>query len=84
MDYDFDIDEFVNRCIAVWNEPDPDVRHNLIAALWDDEAVEFTDSATRNRFTMTFALCLTIEDGRITRHHVYEDSLAVAESFPTN
>ncbi|TMR25355.1 nuclear transport factor 2 family protein [Actinomadura geliboluensis] len=45
MDYDLDIDEFGNRYIAVWNEPDPDVRHNLIAALWDDEAVEFTDSA---------------------------------------
>lgn len=45
MDYDFDIAEFVNRYIAVWKEPDPDVRHNLIAALWDDEAVEFTDSA---------------------------------------
>ncbi|MEV4673188.1 MULTISPECIES: nuclear transport factor 2 family protein [Actinomadura] len=42
---DFDIDEFGNHYIAVWNEPDPDVRHNLIAALWDDEAVEFTDSA---------------------------------------
>ena len=33
---------------------------------------------------MTFALRLTIEDGRITRHHMYEDSLAVAKSFPTN
>ncbi|QKW41033.1 nuclear transport factor 2 family protein [Actinomadura sp. NAK00032] len=39
---------------------------------------------TGNRFTMTFALRLTIEDGRITRHHMYEDSLAVAEAFPTN
>ncbi|MFG1853605.1 nuclear transport factor 2 family protein [Actinomadura geliboluensis] len=39
---------------------------------------------TGNRFTMTFALRLTIEDGHITRHHMYEDSLAVAESSPTN
>lgn len=30
---------------------------------------------------MTFALHLTVEDGLITRHHMYEDSLAVAEAF---
>lgn len=28
-----------------------------------------------------FALHLTVEEGSITRHHVYEDSLAVAQAF---
>ncbi|MBE1565052.1 nuclear transport factor 2-like protein [Nonomuraea africana] len=30
---------------------------------------------------MTFALHLTIEDGLISRHLMYEDSLAVMEAF---
>ncbi|MFD8390798.1 nuclear transport factor 2 family protein [Streptomyces sp. NPDC059680] len=30
-----------------------------------------------------FALHLTVEDGLVTRHHVYEDSLAVAQAFDT-
>jgi ketosteroid isomerase-like protein len=38
-------------------------------------------AATGKRFTMTFALRLTVEDGLITRHHMYEDSLAVQEAF---
>ncbi|MCF6471300.1 nuclear transport factor 2 family protein [Nonomuraea sp. MG754425] len=37
--------------------------------------------ATGRRFAMTFALRLTVEDGLITRHHMYEDSLAVVEAF---
>ncbi|MEU5880055.1 hypothetical protein [Spirillospora sp. NPDC047279] len=37
--------------------------------------------ATGKRFAMTFALRLTVEDGLLTRHHMYEDSLAVAEAF---
>lgn len=36
---------------------------------------------TGKRFTMAFALHLTIEDGLLTRHHMYEDSLSVAEAF---
>ncbi|WP_280381911.1 nuclear transport factor 2 family protein [Nocardia wallacei] len=36
-----------------------------------------TDRAYRSRF----ALHVTIENGLITRHHVYEDSLAVAQAF---
>ena len=31
-------------------------------------------------FTIPFALHLTVSDGRITRYHVYEDSLTVAEA----
>ncbi|WP_369023136.1 nuclear transport factor 2 family protein [Nocardia cyriacigeorgica] len=38
-------------------------------------------ASTGKRFVMTFALHLTVEDGLITRHHMYEDSLAVAEAF---
>lgn len=40
-----------------------------------------TVRATGKRFTTRFALHLTVVDGLITRHHVYEDSLAVAEAF---
>ncbi|RUL90763.1 nuclear transport factor 2 family protein [Verrucosispora sp. FIM060022] len=32
---------------------------------------------TGKRFTARFALHLTVVDGRIVRHHVYEDSLAI-------
>ncbi|TDB69562.1 MULTISPECIES: nuclear transport factor 2 family protein [unclassified Micromonospora] len=35
---------------------------------------------TGKRFRTRFALHLTVEDGLITRHHVYEDSLAVVEA----
>lgn len=35
-------------------------------------------AATGKTFRSPFALRLTVEDGLITRHHVYEDSLAVA------
>ncbi|GAB3966156.1 nuclear transport factor 2 family protein [Plantactinospora veratri] len=37
-----------------------------------------TVRATGKRFNTRFALHLTVEDGLIVRHHVYEDSLAVA------
>lgn len=33
--------------------------------------------ATGRRFTMTFALHLTVRDGLLVRHHMYEDSLSV-------
>ncbi len=36
---------------------------------------------TGKRFAMAFALQLTVENGRVSRHHMYEDSLAVAEAF---
>ncbi|MBF8194140.1 nuclear transport factor 2 family protein [Nonomuraea sp. K274] len=38
-------------------------------------------TSSGRRFSMTFALHLTVQDGLITRHHMYEDSLAVAEAF---
>ncbi|WKX71841.1 nuclear transport factor 2 family protein [Streptomyces sp. XD-27] len=37
-----------------------------------------TVRATGKTFRSPFALRLTVEDGLIVRHHVYEDSLAVA------
>ncbi|MFD2469275.1 nuclear transport factor 2 family protein [Amycolatopsis silviterrae] len=36
---------------------------------------------TGQRFAMTFALRLTVHEGLISRHHMYEDSLAVAAAF---
>jgi ketosteroid isomerase-like protein len=40
-----------------------------------------TAAATGRPYRARFALHLTVEDGRIVRHHVYEDSLAVAHAF---
>ena len=37
--------------------------------------------ATGRRFTMAFALHLTVADGLLVRHHMYEDSLAVLEAY---
>lgn len=42
-----------------------------------------TARPTGRAYRSRFALHLTIEDGLITRHHVYEDSLAVAQAFDT-
>lgn len=39
-----------------------------------------TVRATGRRFEGPFALRLTVEDGRITRHHLYENSLSIAEA----
>lgn len=40
-----------------------------------------TAKPTGRRYVAAFALHLTVEGGLITRHHVYEDSLAVARAF---
>ncbi|WP_025353055.1 nuclear transport factor 2 family protein [Nocardia nova] len=40
-----------------------------------------TARPTGNAYRARFALHLTVTDGLITRHHVYEDSLAVAQAF---
>ena len=42
-----------------------------------------TARATGRAYRARFALHLTLEDGLVTRHHVYEDSLAVAQAFST-
>ncbi|MDT0403234.1 nuclear transport factor 2 family protein [Streptomyces edwardsiae] len=40
-----------------------------------------TARSTGRAYRARFALHLTVEDGLVTRHHVYEDSLAVARAF---
>ncbi|BDM69595.1 ketosteroid isomerase [Streptomyces nigrescens] len=40
-----------------------------------------TARSTGRAYRARFALHLTIENGLVTRHHVYEDSLAVAQAF---
>ncbi|MFI9505073.1 nuclear transport factor 2 family protein [Nocardia sp. NPDC052566] len=40
-----------------------------------------TARSTGRAYRSRFALHLTVENGLITRHHVYEDSLAVAQAF---
>ncbi|MEV0088297.1 nuclear transport factor 2 family protein [Saccharopolyspora sp. NPDC050642] len=39
MDIDFDIDQFVDRFVAVWNEPDPVARRRAVVALWAEDGV---------------------------------------------
>ncbi|WP_280834878.1 nuclear transport factor 2 family protein [Mycolicibacterium frederiksbergense] len=51
-----------------------------------DDAVVFgeirqTARNTQRAYRSRFALHLTVSGGLITRHHVYEDSLAVAQAF---
>ncbi|MFJ9553881.1 nuclear transport factor 2 family protein [Nocardiopsis sp. NPDC101807] len=43
-----------------------------------------TARPTGRAYRARFAMHLTFEDGLVTRHHVYEDSLAVAEAFDTD
>ncbi|MFD4862237.1 nuclear transport factor 2 family protein [Streptomyces atratus] len=45
MDIDIDVDQFVDRYVAVWNEPDPVARRHAIAELWDADGIETTESA---------------------------------------
>ncbi|WP_406307186.1 nuclear transport factor 2 family protein [Streptomyces sp. NBC_00885] len=45
--------------------------------------VSGTVRATGKSFEGPFALHLTVEDGRITRHHLYENSLSIAEACAT-
>jgi ketosteroid isomerase-like protein len=45
MDIDIDIDQFVNRYVAVWNESDPVARRSAIAGLWDADGIQITKSA---------------------------------------
>lgn len=40
-----------------------------------------TARSTGRAYRSWFALHLTVEKGLVTRHHVYEDSLAVAQAF---
>ncbi|MFF1694105.1 nuclear transport factor 2 family protein [Streptomyces sp. NPDC058257] len=40
-----------------------------------------TARSTATPYRARFAMHLTVEDGLITRHHVYEDSLAATQAF---
>ncbi|MEV6166103.1 nuclear transport factor 2 family protein [Streptomyces sp. NPDC052052] len=40
-----------------------------------------TARSTGRAYRARFALHLTVENGLVTRHHVYEDSLAVTQAF---
>lgn len=42
-----------------------------------------TAKSTGRAYRARFALHLTVEGGLVTRHHVYEDSLAVTQAFET-
>ncbi|MFJ8949023.1 nuclear transport factor 2 family protein [Streptomyces sp. NPDC102381] len=42
-----------------------------------------TARSTGRAYRARFALHVTVEDALVTRHHVYEDSLAVAQAFDT-
>ncbi|MFE9664851.1 nuclear transport factor 2 family protein [Streptomyces sp. NPDC005955] len=42
-----------------------------------------TARSTGRAYRARFALHLTFEEGLVTRHHVYEDSLAVRQAFAT-
>ncbi len=74
------------RLIAEHHVPekaDTVVEHILVDG---DDAVVFgeirqTARSTGRAYSSRFALRLTVENGLVTRHHVYEDSLAVAQAF---
>ncbi|MGI5521099.1 nuclear transport factor 2 family protein [Micromonospora sp. CA-259024] len=46
-----DINEFVDRYVGVWNEPDPDARRKTITELWAEDGVEATESAEHRGHT---------------------------------
>ncbi|RSO04548.1 ketosteroid isomerase [Streptomyces sp. WAC 06783] len=79
------------ECAAQAEEPaahtvPEDARASLDAYLVDGTDavvtghVAGTVRATGKTFEGPFALRLTVENGRITRHHLYENSLSIAEA----
>ncbi|MEV6320319.1 nuclear transport factor 2 family protein [Nocardia sp. NPDC051787] len=74
------------RSIAEHHVPeDAATRVDRVLVDGDDAVVigEIRQTArpTGRAYRARFALHLTVQDGLITRHHVYEDSLAVAQAF---
>jgi hypothetical protein len=39
-----ELNEFLERYVTVWNEPETEQRRQLIRALWSEDAVHFTES----------------------------------------
>ncbi|NGO06803.1 SnoaL-like domain-containing protein [Streptomyces sp. HC44] len=67
----------------VTGQADTEVERVLVDG---DEAVVFgeirqTAKSTGRAYRARFALHLTVANGLVVRHHVYEDSLAVARAF---
>jgi ketosteroid isomerase-like protein len=58
----------------------PWIRHRATGTEAADHCRQ-TARATGTPYRARFALRLTVSGGRITRHHVEEDSLAVARAF---
>ncbi|KUL38184.1 ketosteroid isomerase [Streptomyces sp. NRRL F-4489] len=74
------------RALAEYHVPDAaDTRIERILVDGADAVVlceiRQTARATGRAYRSRCALHLTVEQGLITRHHVYEDSLAVAQAF---
>jgi hypothetical protein len=42
---ELNIEDFTDRYLAVWNEPDPAVRRRNIAELWTEDAVQYLESS---------------------------------------
>ncbi|MEU7763809.1 nuclear transport factor 2 family protein [Nocardia sp. NPDC049190] len=74
------------RAIAEHHVPEEAATHIERILVDGDDAVVLgeirqTARRTRRAYRARFALHLTVRDGLITRHHVYEDSLSVAQAF---
>lgn len=41
----YDVQQIVDRYVAVWNEADPDGRRREVSELWTEEGVEFVEGA---------------------------------------
>jgi len=39
-----ELDQFADRYVAVWNEPDPELRRRQIAALWVEEGEHYVEA----------------------------------------
>ncbi|WP_228002077.1 nuclear transport factor 2 family protein [Nocardia australiensis] len=74
MDIDIDIDQLVDRYVAVWNESDPIARRRAISELWHPDGVETTESA---RYHGHDAL-----ETRITEAHTEEFLRRLGEGAP--
>lgn len=72
-----DIDDFVTRYVAVWNEPDPSTRRTMIASLWAADGSEYTEeSRYRGHEAMesrvTEAHTELVQDGGFRFHPEYD------------
>jgi len=80
---DFDLQEFIDRYVAVWNEPDAKLRRNAIRELWSEDAIhvlgappEIQEAAERIGFVSTTLQARGHDEleARVTR--AYEEFVA--------